>query len=232
MGADDVRMLPDDRALVLLSGGQDSATCLAWALRRFGYVEAVSFDYGQRHRVALHAAADIARAAGVMQIVVPCADAFAAIACGSALLVDGVPVNAVRDDGLPATFVPGRNAIFLSLAAGLAAPRGITHLVTGICQTDYSGYPDCREAFRLRIEGALQAALDTDALQIHAPLMYLTKAQTVHFALVFDALDLLARTHTCYEGQRPACGVCPACRIRLRGFAEAGVADPIAYVAR
>lgn len=219
-------MHPQDQrsALVLLSGGQDSTTCLAWAQRRFCEVSAVGFDYGQRHAIELLAAEAVADAAGVHFVVVPVHGLG-----GSSLTDHSMEVKADGGHrGLPNTFTPGRNAVFLSLAAGIAAQRGIADLVVGICQTDYSGYPDCRDSFREAMERALSLAVAVE-LTIHAPLMHLTKAQTVGLAVELEALDSLSLSHTCYQGARPACGICPACKLRLRGFAEHGIEDPVPY---
>jgi 7-cyano-7-deazaguanine synthase len=212
----------DHSALVLLSGGQDSTTCLAWALARFSEVHAVAFDYGQRHAVELESAQAVASEAGVGLDIIP------VHGLGGSALTDHTAE--VKADGghmdLPTTFVPGRNAVFLSIAAGLAVQRGAAHLVTGICQTDYSGYPDCRDDFRAAMEQALSLAVGAP-LTIHAPLMKLTKAETVHLAASLGALGLLGKSHTCYQGARPPCRECPACVLRERGFNEAGLVDPL-----
>jgi 7-cyano-7-deazaguanine synthase len=214
--------MPDGSCIVLLSGGQDSTTCLAWALARFARVEAVTIDYGQKHRVELDCAAAIARAAGVPQAVVPC-DSFRAL--GGSTLVGGTPPTA-RHTRLPPSFVPGRNLVFLTLAAAYGWQRGIHELVAGVCQTDYSGYPDCRQDTMEALEVAISAGMDVTCT-IHTPLMHLTKAQTVHLMRDLGRLDWLALSHTCYEGRRPPCGACPACLLRAKGFAEAGLPDPL-----
>jgi 7-cyano-7-deazaguanine synthase len=218
----------DDKALVILSGGQDSTTCLYWALERFGRdrVESVTFDYGQRHRVEIECAGNVARFAGVPNTVLPI-DTFAALG-GNALTDPGCPVpeGAAGDDELPATFVPGRNLVFLTFAAAFAWPRGIGQLVTGTAQTDYSGYPDCRRETIDALEKSLSLGLDR-TLTIHTPLMNLSKKETVELAMRLDALAAMALTHTCYNGARPPCGSCAACLLRARGFAEAGIADPL-----
>ena len=217
-----------DKALVVLSGGQDSTTCLYWAIERFGReaVQAITFDYGQRHRIELDCAEKIAAAAGVPQVCLPI-DTFAALG-GNTLTDADRPVGqgVDADTGLPATFVPGRNLIFLSFAAAYAWPRQIGSLVTGVAQTDYSGYPDCRETTMDALQNALRLGMESDIV-IHAPLMHLSKKQTVELARDVGALDAMALTHTCYEGQRPPCGECDACRLRAKGFAEAGIDDPL-----
>lgn len=217
-----------EKALVVLSGGQDSTTCLYWALARFGAgsVEALTFDYGQRHRRELDSARQVAAHAGVPHALLPI-DTFAAL--GGNALTDAavtVPRGAGGDDGLPATFVPGRNLVFLTLAAAYAWPRRIGHLVTGVAQTDYSGYPDCRRDTIEALQKAIALGMESD-IRIHAPLMDLSKKATVLLAAELGALEALALTHTCYEGRRPPCGQCAACILRARGFMEAGIADPL-----
>ncbi|MCB1878036.1 MAG: 7-cyano-7-deazaguanine synthase QueC [Chromatiales bacterium] len=216
------------KALVVLSGGQDSTTCLYWALKRFGAegVEAVTFDYGQRHRIELRAARKVAQRAGVRHTQLPI-NTFSAL--GGNALTDGeiaVASGVSADTGLPNTFVPGRNLIFLTFAAALAYQRGIRHLVTGVAQTDYSGYPDCRENTLQALQQALRLGMASD-IELHTPLMHLSKADTVRLAVQLGALDALADSHTCYNGSRPPCGQCPACLLRTKGFAEAGVDDPL-----
>lgn len=218
------------KALVVLSGGQDSTTCLFWALREFGAanVEAVTFDYGQRHRIELDAARKVAELAGVRQTQLPI-DTFAAIG-GNALTDAAItPEQGARDDAdstIPNTFVPGRNLIFLSFAAAFAYTRGIEHVVTGVAQTDYSGYPDCRENTLKALELALRLGMDS-RVTLHTPLMFMSKAETVQLAQEVGAMGAMAWSHTCYNGDVPPCGHCAACELRAKGFAEAGVADPL-----
>lgn len=225
--------VPGDRALVVLSGGQDSTTCLYWAMKRFGRenVESVTFDYGQRHRIEIESARRVAELAGVPNIVLPI-DTFAALG-GNALTDAAVDVPHADPGGneLPATFVPGRNLIFLTYAAAWGWRRGIGHLVTGIAQTDYSGYPDCRRDTIDALEHALQLGLERD-LAIHTPLLNLGKKETVLLARELGALEVMRFTHTCYRGQRPPCGACAACTLRAKGFAEAGIADPLVELPR
>ncbi|MDH3374470.1 MAG: 7-cyano-7-deazaguanine synthase QueC [Gammaproteobacteria bacterium] len=217
-----------DKALVLLSGGQDSTTCLYWAIERFGRqaVTAISFDYGQRHRIELDCAATIADKAGVSYVCLPI-NTFAALG-GDALTDTGVDVRGDLDTetGLPNTFVPGRNLIFLSFAAAYAYQRRIRHLVTGVAQTDYSGYPDCRSQTIESMQETLRLGMESD-VRVHTPLMHKSKKETVELARELGALDAMADTHTCYNGVRPPCGECPACLLRAKGFAEAGVEDPL-----
>ena len=217
-----------DRALVVLSGGQDSTTCLFWALDRFGRdnVSSITFDYGQKHRIELECARNVAAAAGVPNLCLPI-DTFAALG-GDALTDASVAVSDEKDDEteLPVTFVPGRNLIFLTFAAAHAYRHGIRHLVTGVAQTDYSGYPDCREETIAALQQAISLGMDC-AFTIHTPLMNRSKKETVDLAVRLGGLDAMALTHTCYNGRRPPCGECQACRLRAKGFAEAGVRDPL-----
>lgn len=215
-----------DKAVVVLSGGQDSTTALWWAIQEFGRerVESITFDYGQRHRIEIECAASVAAQAGVPQRVLPI-DTFSALG-GNALTEDRIPVAEAGDAGLPSTFVPGRNLIFLTYAAAWAWPRDIRHIVTGVAQTDYSGYPDCRRETMDALTSALSLGMDT-RFTIHTPLMNLSKKETVLLARDVGALDAMALTHTCYEGRRPPCGACPACKLRAKGFAEAGISDPL-----
>ena len=215
-------------ALVVLSGGQDSTTCLYWALDRFGqeHVEALSFDYGQRHRIELDCAHQVAVLAGVPYTVLPI-NTFAALG-GNALTDTDIAVQTgVNPQAVPPnTFVLGRNLIFLTFAAAFAHPRGIRELVTGVAQTDYSGYPDCRRTTLQALEQVLRLGMEF-AITIHTPLMFQSKADTVRLAQALGALPALAYSHTCYNGQQPPCEECPACRLRAKGFTEAGIPDPL-----
>ena len=215
-----------ERAAVVLSGGQDSTTCLYWALDRFGpeNVETVTFDYGQRHRIELECAVRVAAHASVPHTVLPI-DTFTALG-GNSLTDEDIAVSDDRQEGLPTSFVPGRNLVFLTMAAAWCWPRRIRHLVTGVAQTDYSGYPDCRRETIEALQQTLRLGMELD-FEIHTPLMDLSKAETVKLAESLGALPALALSHTCYRGQRPPCGACDACRLRARGFAEAGIADPL-----
>jgi 7-cyano-7-deazaguanine synthase len=225
-----------DAALVLFSGGQDSTVCLAWALERFGRVETVGFDYGQRHRAELVVRGQLRarmaalesgweRALGEDHLVR--LDALAAIS--DTALTREVEIE-IGASGLPTTFVPGRNLVFLAFAGALAYRRGIKHLVAGMCETDFSGYPDCRDDTLKAMQLALNLGMDRRFV-IHTPLMWIDKAAT--FALAQEIggdafIDLLVEdTHTCYLGDRSrrhdwgyGCGKCPACRLRAEGFAK------------
>lgn len=217
-----------DKALVLLSGGQDSTTCLYWAIDRFGCdcVAAISFDYGQRHLIELECAVAIAAHAGVTHVCLPI-DTFASLG-GDALTDRDVDVRCDVDEqtGLPNTFVPGRNLIFLTFAAAYAYQREIGHLVVGVSQTDFSGYPDCRSQTIESLQETIRLGMES-RVQIHAPLIHRSKKETVELARDLGALDTMAATHTCYNGARPPCGKCPACLLRAKGFAEAGIEDPL-----
>lgn len=216
------------KALVVLSGGQDSTTCLYWTIARFGrdHVDTLTFDYGQRHRIELECAQQVARYARVPNTILPI-NTFAALG-GNALTDAAVQVCTDLNPQtlLPNTFVPGRNLIFLTVAAAYAYPRGIEHLIAGMAQTDYSGYPDCREDTLKALEQALRLGMEYN-LELHTPLMFKSKKETVELARDLGALPAMAYTHTCYNGRQPSCGECPACLLRAKGFAEADIADPL-----
>ena len=223
-------------ALVLFSGGQDSTVCLAWALKRFDWVETVGFDYGQRHAVELAARVQVRTAmiaafpdwaTRLGEDHVLDLTGFGAVA-QSALTAD--KAIEMTERGLPSTFVPGRNLVFLVYAAALADRRGLAHLVGGMCETDYSGYPDCRRDTLDAMERALNLGMERE-FAVDTPLMRLTKAQTWALAdeLGGGALTeiVLEHSHTCYLGERGVrhawgygCGTCPACELRARGFEE------------
>lgn len=215
------------KMLVLFSGGQDSTTCLYWAKQRASEVVALGFDYGQRHRVEIECAQEIAAAADVEFRVLNVADAFG----GSALVDPALSVSGQHpvNPDLPATFTAGRNAVFLAIAAGHAYNRGFDTIVTGVCQTDYSGYPDCREEFIKAQEAALRLALDWPALKIETPLMHLTKAETWRMAKDLGILDIIInQTNTDYNGDRSTLHPWgygerdnPATELRAKGYFEA-----------
>ena len=211
-------------ALVILSGGQDSTTCLYWARDIFGEISAVTFDYGQRHRIEIESAKKIAFMAGVKKHFIQDAK-FINDLSPSALTRD---IEIKTGKGLPNTFVPGRNLFFISMAAVIAKNLGYDDLVTGVCQTDYSGYPDCRKDFIISIEKTIRCAMDWPGLDIWTPLMRRSKAEAIDLAQRFPGcMEALAYSHTCYEGKYPPCGKCPACLIRAKGFEEARIADPL-----
>ncbi len=213
-------------ALVLFSGGQDSTTCLAIALQQYpNAVCAVAFDYGQRHRIELDQAILIAKIAEVPLRIVDCRW-MSELSTNSLTSLD-IPISQSPGE-LPNTFVDGRNLFFLSMSAVIAKTQGVRILYTGVCETDFSGYPDCRHDFIRSLETTLELAL-AYTIDIQTPLMWLSKADTVLRMKELGRLDWYAHTHTCYEGLRPACGQCPACLLRKKGFEEAGVIDPISY---
>ena len=224
----------DMSAVVLLSGGQDSTTCLFWAKARWPHLHALSVDYGQRHRAELDAARQIAALAGVVSHKIVGLPALAEL--GGSALVEAGDISAAsrhvdRGVELPASFVPGRNALLLCLAAAYAAQVGAHDIVCGACETDFSGYPDCRMGFIDAIQPALALMLPESArpIRVHVPLMYMDKAAEVRLAQELPGcMEALALSLTCYEGRRPGCTVCPACKLRARGFAEAGITDPAA----
>jgi 7-cyano-7-deazaguanine synthase len=216
--------------LVVLSGGQDSTTCLFWAKRNFEHVHALTFNYGQRHAREIDSAEYIARLAGVESHEI--ADV-GPILHGTSPLVSQEKLEQYEDwqslpGGLEKTFVPGRNALFLVLAANRAYCLRTRHLVTGICQEDFGGYPDCRETFRASMENTLQQALDWN-IQIHAPLMNLSKARSVRMAheLGIACWNALAYSHTAYDGAYPPLGHDHANLLRAKGFEQAGLPDPL-----
>lgn len=222
------------RAVVLLSGGLDSATVLAVAKRDGFSPCALSFDYGQRHRAELTAARRVAQAAGVEQHLVLALD-LRPIG-GSALTTDmPVPKDALPSEGIPVTYVPARNTVFLSIALAWAEVLGAHDIYIGVNALDYSGYPDCRPAFINLFEQlanvATREGVEGRPMHIRAPLMAMTKADIIRLGLSLG-VDY-ALTHSCYDPQNGlACGHCDSCLLRLRAFAEAGRKDPIAYAAQ
>ncbi|HEY7230082.1 MAG TPA: 7-cyano-7-deazaguanine synthase QueC [Pseudolabrys sp.] len=225
-----------DTALVLFSGGQDSTVCLAWALERFARAETIGFDYGQRHAVELGVRARLRErmaalnthwAARLGEDHLIKLDALAAVS--DTALTRPMQIE-IAESGLPTTFVPGRNLVFFCFAGALAYRRGARHLVAGMCETDYSGYPDCRDDTIKAMQVALTLGLDK-RVTIHTPLMWVDKAHTFAMAEQIGGkafLDLLIEdSHSCYLGDRSrrhdwgyGCGTCPACQLRARGFAK------------
>ncbi len=227
-------MSEPSKALVLFSGGQDSTTCLAWALDQYDMIDTIGFDYGQRHRVELDCRTAILEKIG---------DSLSAVKgeLGQDTVIDLSVLGEVSEtaltstraiqmeaNGLPSTFVPGRNIIFLSFAAAVAYRSGITDLVGGMCETDYSGYPDCRNDTIQSCSRTLSLGMETE-FSIHTPLMHLDKAQTWQLAHTLGGepfVNLIVQdTHTCYRGDRSelhawgyGCGECPACELRANGY--------------
>lgn len=212
------------KALVLLSGGQDSTTCLAIALNEFpGQVEALGFNYGQRHLNELTAAAKIAELAGVPFRIL---DLSLLGNITQNALTDNTVVIKHQEGELPSTFVDGRNLVFLTFAAIFAKARGIKNIYIGACQTDYSGYPDCRDEFIKSANQTLNLAMAYE-FKIITPLMWLTKAKEIKLMQKLGKLTWYQHTLTCYEGVNPPCQKCPACLLRAKGFLEAGIKDPL-----
>lgn len=211
-----------ESALILLSGGQDSATCLAMAQAQFKTLRAIGFQYGQRHSVEIESARELAKLVDVSFSVF---DLSTISEMTENALMSELPISC-EEGALPNTFVDGRNLMFLLYAAIYAKRFGIHDLITGVCQTDYSGYPDCRQPFIDSAEQTLSLAMDYK-FRIHTPLMYLTKAETVKKMVEMGRLDWYSKTHTCYLGQYPPCGTCPACVLRAKGFELAEVRDPL-----
>jgi 7-cyano-7-deazaguanine synthase len=231
-----------ESALVLFSGGQDSATCLAWALDRFARVETIGFDYGQRHKVELDCRrtlregmaglnADWAARLGPDHTL----EIAALAALSDTALTRDVAIEAAAG-GLPNTFVPGRNLLFLTFAAALAWRRGLRHLVGGMCETDYSGYPDCRDDTIKALQVALNLGMERRFV-LHTPLMWIDKAGTWRLARELGGTPLVElirlESHSCYLGDRTlphpwgfGCGTCPACQLRARGW-ERFVAEAV-----
>lgn len=231
--------MTEEKAVVLFSGGQDSTTCLVWAIDKWGpsNVFPVLFNYGQRHAV------ELAQAGIILSKLLPghepvMLDVAALNQIGGAALTDpGVDVNVDAADtgnvyaeahGLPSTFVPGRNMLFLTLALAYGARHGAYNLVTGVCEADEAGYPDCRKPFVEAARYALALAIDEKQVQVHAPLIKATKAETFKLAEDLGVLDLvLEETHTCYHGNRDVrldwgygCGECGSCVERAKGYAQ------------
>ena len=223
-------------ALVLFSGGQDSTTCLAWALARYEHVETIGFDYGQRHSIELTLRPQLVASLRAM-------NAAWGARLGEDHMIDLSILGTISDtaltrnteiamqeNGLPNTFVPGRNLLFLTVAAALAYRRGIHIIVGGMCETDYSGYPDCRDDSLRALQTALRLGMATE-VELKTPLMWLDKAQTWTLAEELGGTALIelirADTHTCYLGERGTlhdwghgCGSCPACALRANGYKE------------
>jgi 7-cyano-7-deazaguanine synthase len=220
-------MMNTKSAVVVLSGGQDSCTCLALACKQYASVYAIGFNYGQRHAVELECAQQISDYYNVPFKVVDLHALRDTVS--SALLTTDQSVNAphARLANLPASFVPARNALFLTLAHAFAGEIGASDVIAGMCQTDYSGYPDCRRAFIDQLQTALNTGYETN-IQLITPLMYLTKAETFALADNFGALEaVIDFSHTCYNGDREhkhrwgyGCGECPACKLRAKGYDE------------
>ena len=229
-------MHPADTALVLFSGGQDSTTCLAWALERYARVETIGFDYGQRHAIELTVRPTVLARMRSLKLEWNerlgedhMVDLSLIGKISDTALTSDVAI-AMQDNGLPNTFVPGRNLLFMTVAATVAYRRGLNVLVGGMCETDFSGYPDCRDDTMKALQVALNLGMAT-RLKLETPLMWIDKAQTwqlAHDSGGAQLVDLIRTdTHTCYLGERGAlhdwgygCGACPACELRARGYRQ------------
>lgn len=251
--------MANDKALVIFSGGQDSTTCLYWAIERFGRanVRTITFDYGQTHNVELKSAKAICDYAGIEFDLIQIPDILRSaspLTNTKAQLEKHDQLNAFSK-GVQNTFVPGRNILFLTLAANVAYSQQANNLVIGVCEEDFGGYYDCRSSFIKAMEEALSQGLygrsagssfkfyyggnqqmdpslrdkESSGLKIHTPLMSLNKKETVDLAVSLgeSCLEALALSHTCYDGSFPPCGICHSCHLRARGFKEAGVEDPL-----
>ena len=210
--------LKNDKALVVFSGGQDSTTCMFYAKENFKEVELVTFQYGQRHDLEIEVAENIAKEQGLKHHILDMS------------LLSQLSPNALTDhnteienneDGIPNTFVPARNLLFLSFAGALAYQIGAKHIITGVCETDFSGYPDCRDSFIKSMNLSLNLSMDKDFV-IHTPLMWLNKQETWALSDELGALDYVReRTLTCYNGViADGCGECPACILRNQGLSQ------------
>ncbi|GKX54042.1 7-cyano-7-deazaguanine synthase [Leminorella grimontii] len=206
------------RAIVVFSGGQDSTTCLIQAMANFDEVHCVTFDYGQRHQAEIDCAKILAKRLGAAAHKVMDVTLLNELAISS-LTRDNIPVPTQVENGIPNTFVPGRNILFLTLAGIYAYQVKAQAVITGVCETDFSGYPDCRDEFVKALNHALRLGMDY-SLELVTPLMWLNKAETWALADYYDSLELVRQhTLTCYNGiQGDGCGECPACRLRANGL--------------
>lgn len=206
-----------EKAIVVFSGGQDSTTCLFWALKRFEEVIAVTFDYNQRHKTEIDCAINITQELGIVHHIIDM-QLLNQLAPNALTRVD-IDVTDGEEGELPSTFVPGRNLLFLSFAGVVASQVGAKHIITGVCETDFSGYPDCKDIFIKSLNVTLNLAMDKQFI-IHTPLMWINKAETWKLADELGALDFVrTKTLTCYNGIiAEGCGECPACKLRKRGY--------------
>ncbi|MDF9759801.1 7-cyano-7-deazaguanine synthase [Peribacillus simplex] len=212
-------MLKDEKAIVVFSGGQDSTTCLFWALRTFKEVEVVTFNYNQRHSLEIECAQIIANELDVKHHILDMS-LLNQLAPNALTRLD-IEVTEGAEGELPSTFVPGRNLLFLTFAGILAHQVGAKHLVTGVCETDFSGYPDCRDVFIKSLNVTLNLSMDYQFV-IHTPLMWINKAETWELADNLGAFEFIReKTLTCYNGIiADGCGECPACILRQKGLDE------------
>lgn len=223
------------KVMVVLSGGQDSTTCLFWAINNFNEVHAISFDYGQKHSVELKSAKRVAKLAkvdshqivnvkGLLKSRSPLVDPNATLETYK----NYKEMDKIIGDRIELTFVPMRNALFLNIAANYALALDTYDLVTGVCQMDNANYPDCRDEFIKTQEKTINLALGIENFKIHTPLMDLSKSETVELAQELPGcMRAMAYSHTCYAGEMPPCGKCHSCVLRAHGFKQAGVKDPL-----
>ena len=232
--------LSKESCIVIFSGGQDSTTCLIWALKKFQDIFVITFNYEQRHKVEIECAKNVISSLKTNEdhnikwlkedfikehkII----DISFLSEISNTAMIHELDIKYDEETNLPTTFVPGRNILFLTIASAYAYQKKIKHLVAGVCQIDYSGYPDCRDTTIKSIQATLKLGMEYDFI-IHTPLMWKSKAETIKLMQKLGGLELYKYTHTCYKGERPACGVCFACKLRLKGFEEAGLKDPLEY---
>ena len=223
-----------DKAVVVLSGGQDSTTCLHWAISKYKKIYAITFDYGQTHNIELEAAKTICEKLQIEHEIIHVPDTLRS----TSPLTDKSQqletydnyeeMDEIIGDRVELTFVPMRNAFFLTLSANYALSKDCRVLVTGVCQQDNANYPDCRKTFIDSQQKTINEALGIDDFKIETPLIFMTKADSIHLAQKLEGcMDSLAYSHTCYAGQFPPCGKCHSCVLRAQGFKEAGVIDPL-----
>lgn len=226
--------MPKSSVIVLLSGGQDSTTCLGLAKEQFDSVYALTINYGQRHSREIEAATAIAKFFGVVEHEI--VSIGKGVLAGSSPLVDSTKrVESYKDSaslpgGLEKTYVPGRNALFLVVCANRASVLGVSNIMVGVSQEDFGGYPDCREQFIKAMQEALNEGFP-QPFKIITPLLFLTKRETVRLGVrTLGVMDALKFSHTCYNGISPPCGECHACLLRQKGFVEAGALDPLGHI--
>jgi 7-cyano-7-deazaguanine synthase len=220
--------MKQSNALIVFSGGQDSTTCLGWAKNRFDYIETITFDYGQKHSIEIQQAVKIAKILNVKNTILHI-DAFSELNDSALLEKSTLQMSGKHQSrpSLPASFVPNRNAIFFTLAHAFAQKMDIDNIIIGVNQTDYSGYPDCREEFIKSLEISLNLGSDSN-IKFYYPLIFLTKAQTFQLSKDESVLDIVLNySHTCYNGEHTTkydwgygCGQCPACILRKQGFKD------------
>jgi len=213
----ELRKMKNEKAVVVFSGGQDSTTCLFWAIKNFKEVVAVTFDYNQRHITEIECAQKITEELGIKHHILDMS--LLNQLAPNALTRDDIAVEDGKEGELPSTFVPGRNLLFMSFAGVLASQIQAKHIVTGVCETDFSGYPDCRDIFVKSLNVTLNLSMDKQFV-IHTPLMWLNKEETWRFADELGAFDFVReKTLTCYNGiVADGCGECPACKLRKKGL--------------